>query len=578
VCPAGRSERSPVLRRSIERPALRVALLTPLLALVATGCSSTSAPSVPPAAPSSITPVKTGGTLTYAAAGSLVSFNVNTREGATFTDQQVMDRVWPQTFLVDPGFKPELDPAFVQSAELTSTDPQTIVYKINPRAVWSDGVPISADDFVYNWRAQSGTGLDVDGQPYDVASTAGYSDIKSISASADGKTVTVVFKNPFADWESLFHNLVPAHVAERVGWNTGFDSFDPSVVISGGPFMVTSYTPGSDLVLTRNPHYWGTPAKLDHIVFRFVRGGDESPAALGAGQVDLLYPKPQAHTLSEVKHMPGVTHHSGLGLSHEDLVFNEASWPVSDVAVRRAISLSIDRRKLAKETVDKVVSYIGPDDNHLFVNAQDGYQDNATGYERADLPMARRVLEADGYHLGPDRTFSKGERSLDVTLLCDASSPLATQTAGIIQSDLRAAGFGVSVSKVSPSDLAARLEGHSYELALHSAPGTPFLSDLAPEFQTASDSTGGQNWTGFSDQRVDRLFDEAASQLYQPQAFATYNQIDRILWSDMVSLPLYEDPSLVAYSSSYANISVNGSEDGPFWDAEVWGLKLAPRP
>ena len=57
----------------------------------------------------------------------------------------------------------------------TSTNPQTIVYKLNPKAEWSDGTPITADDFIYNWQAQSGNSqyTDVGGQPYDDASTTG---------------------------------------------------------------------------------------------------------------------------------------------------------------------------------------------------------------------------------------------------------------------------------------------------------------------------------------------------------------------------------------------------------------------
>src|SRR5664279_5839060 len=81
----------------------------------------------------------------------------------------------------------------------------------------------------------------------------------------NGRTVTVKYTTPFADWQSLFGNLVPAHIARTVGWNTGFSS--PAQAISGSWYEIQSYTANQSVVLVRNPSYWGTPGKLDKIVF-----------------------------------------------------------------------------------------------------------------------------------------------------------------------------------------------------------------------------------------------------------------------------------------------------------------------
>ncbi len=518
-----------------------------------------------------------GGTLTFANYSDVVSFNVNTAEGATFTDQMVMDRVWPQTFLVNPQYNPVLDPSFVNSAELVNTNPQTIVYKIDPRAVWSDGVPITAADFIYNWRAQSGTGTDVNGVPYDVASTKGYSDIKSVTGSNNCKTVTVVFSQPFADWESLFDNLVPAHIAEKVGWNDGFDTFNPAVVISGGPFMVTSYSPGSELVLSRNPRYWGTPPRLDHIVFRLIPSPDQDPVALENGEVSLVYPPAQVNLVHQTKLIPGVEWDTGRALSYEHLDFNQASGLLSDETLRKAIALSIDRKELVKETVDQIEPSVRPDGNHIFVNNQLGYQDNASGYEHADVAQARRMLEGDGYTLGSAGYFTKYGRTLELRMTTTAGDPLRVHVEDVIRADLKSAGIKVDVANESPDALVGDLAAGRYQLALYGSTLSPFPSYTAAMFQTPSEigGTGKQNWTAFSDHSVDALFEQASQQLDPPRAEATYNQIDRILWSKMISLPLFQDPTFIAYSNQFANIGDNGSSVGPFWDAELWGLKAA---
>ena len=132
--------------------------------------------------------------------------------------------------------RPKYEHLVTNSAAVTSSDPQTVVYKLNPKAVWSDGTPITADDFIYNWQAQSGNPAytDVGNQPYDDATTSGYNQIASVVGSdpsggaacdpgstanrnaglcPNGRDVTVTFKPSFADWRSLYTNIVPAHIA-----------------------------------------------------------------------------------------------------------------------------------------------------------------------------------------------------------------------------------------------------------------------------------------------------------------------------------------------------------------------------
>ena len=152
------------------------------------------------------------------------------------------------------------------SASVVKANPQTVVYQINPKAAWSDGVPISASDFIYAWQAQSGNPKfkDAGGKPFLPASSAGYNQIASVTGSNGGKTVTVVYSKPYGDWQSLFSQanpLLPAHIAQKVGFDSGYASFSPSVDISGGPYMIQSYAKGEDLVEVRNPHYWARPAR-----------------------------------------------------------------------------------------------------------------------------------------------------------------------------------------------------------------------------------------------------------------------------------------------------------------------------
>ena len=270
-------------KRIIGGLALALAGMTALAACSSSGSSSSSTPS----SSSSAASVKSGGTFTFALDQDIAGFNINQAADSEFVLQEIMNQVWPTVYVVTNELKPVLDTNYVTSATVTSTSPQTVVYQINPKAVWSDGVPFNADDFIYFWQANSGNPkyTDVGGKAYEPASTSGYNQIKSVTGSNGGKTVTVVFSTPFGDWQSLFSDMMPAHIAKTVGFNNGFQTFNAAVKVSGGPFQIESYTQGQSLVEVRNPKWWGTPTPLDKLVFRFFADDNQIPPALQNSEV-----------------------------------------------------------------------------------------------------------------------------------------------------------------------------------------------------------------------------------------------------------------------------------------------------
>ena len=73
-------------------------------------------------------------------------------------------------------------------------------------------------------------------------------------------------------------------------------------------------------------------------------------------------------------------------------------------------------------------------------------------------------------------------------------------------------------------------------------------------------SACGQNWNHAADPQVDSLLNQAASTIDTAKAAALYNQVDALLWKNMVTLPLFQQPQLNTWTSSYGNILPNASE------------------
>ena len=120
------------------------------------------------------------------------------------------------------------------------------------------------------------------------ACAAGSTADRNAGLCPNGDTVTVTFKPSFADWRSLFGNIVPAHVARQVGWNTGFTG--AAQTISGSWFEIQSYNENQSLVLVRNPKYWGTPAKLNKLVFQFFSDDSQLVPALQNKEINIFNP------------------------------------------------------------------------------------------------------------------------------------------------------------------------------------------------------------------------------------------------------------------------------------------------
>ena len=185
--------------------------------------------------------------------------------------------------------------------EVTSEDPLTVKYTINEEAVWSDGTPVTINDYLLDWAAQNpefiapgfATGEDPEAEVFDHVSTSFAQYVPEGPEGEVGcKEFTVVYTNPNPDYRIIGHRAAArARVAAQAGlepgalaqavldrdaetvksaaefWNTGW-IFNPGelpeapVTPSSGPYMIKEggWQAGNSLTLTANENYWGTPA------------------------------------------------------------------------------------------------------------------------------------------------------------------------------------------------------------------------------------------------------------------------------------------------------------------------------
>ena len=194
-------------------------------------------------------------------------------------------RVLLAPFRTYPDFtiKPDNDLVVGEPTTQTTNGKQVVTYKINPKAVWSDGTPISSKDFEFTWRAQRSADPAKGGCPA-LLGTTGYDQMASVEGADNDKTVTLTYAKPFSDWKSMFNPLLPAHVLDKSdpkalctaitkGWPTA-----QGIPVASGPYIMdkAGIDPNKQIMtLSRNPKWWGEPSKLDRIIIQAI-GNDPS--------------------------------------------------------------------------------------------------------------------------------------------------------------------------------------------------------------------------------------------------------------------------------------------------------------
>jgi peptide/nickel transport system substrate-binding protein len=456
---------------------------------------------------------------------------------------------------------------------------------INPSAVWSDGVPVTADDFIYAWQSQRGSGVDVDGQPDQVASTLGYRDVASVTPSHGGKTVTVVFATPYTDWRLMFDHMVPAHVARVVGWNRGFAAFNPAVELSAGPLILRSVSPEGTAVLVRNPKWWGTPSVLRTVTVTAPSNQASWTGAVAGSNVAVAQPVSfDLSSLSAVTSLPNAQSYVRPSLDLLQLEFNVTASLTAHPETRQAIAHAIDRTALLRRVFGAIDPDLVVNQDHLAAAWQTSYvPSSAAGeYSVPDPTATDHLLKSVGFRQNPQGAYVDGAgKPLTVRMAVQTGDPWIEDVANLISAELRSAGIAVvTIPVAGTAGMEAAVAANSYDMALVTRVASPFQSVTAAWFSDGmgpADSYGTQDWSKFDDPQVDQLFSDAAKALNPVTGGTIYTQIDDQLWDQMVALPLFEEPAMVAYGVQLANVEYNPSIDGLLWNAPLWTV-LQPKP
>ena len=512
--------------------------------------------------------IKDGGTLVFGADQELTGFNINTSQNNGLAAAVVIRNIWPAAYRAKPDFT--LEPYVLDGpAKVLSTSPFSVEWKIRADANWDDGTPVSADDLEYLYENCNGKQKEA-----DCASTTGYDQITKFE-KVDQKAVRATFDPPFADYEGLFGQFLPSHIAKQRGggfkaWNEGFQD---DAGASSGPYKLERWDKGSSLTLVRNDKFWGKKPHLDKVVYRFLPESSAQPDALRNGEVNMIYPQPQLDQVNVVKGFSGVKSGIDFGPTFEHLTLNFKNQHLALPEVRQAIALGLDREAIVATLMKPFSDKASQLDNRVLVSTQKGYAAHGSDFAEVDETKATSLLEKAGYAKGKSGFYEKGGKPLQLRLSTTAGNKLREQQGVLVQAQLKKIGIDIRIDNSDSKTLfGTRLPKGDFDIANFAWVGTPFPASGANQiYKTDSDSNYGK----YSNSSVDSLMKKALAEADFDKRMALLNEVDEMMWKDLPNIPLYQKPTFLAYADKYANIVDNTTTETPFWNVEEWGIKAS---
>ncbi|HZA10260.1 ABC transporter family substrate-binding protein [Mycobacterium sp.] len=496
--------------------------------------------------------LRDGGDLRLALTEYPPNFNTLHIDGNSVDTGAVMRPTMPRSFVIAPDGSSRVNTDYFTNVELTNTNPQVVTYTINPKAVWSDGTPITWEDIASQIHATSG----VD-RRFAIAATNGSERVKSVTRGVDDRQAVMTFDKPYADWRGMFAGntmLLPRSVTGTPeAFNTAqLNGPGPSA----GPFIVTTLDKTAQrVVLARNPKWWGATPKLNSITFVVLDDAARIPAlqnnaidATGLGTLD---------ELTIAQRTPGISIRRAPSASWYHFTFNGAPGSIlSDPKLRLAIAKGIDRQTIADVTQRGLADNPRPLNNHIYVAGQQGYQNNSAP-AAYNPDQARKELDQLGWKLNGQFREKDGRQLVIRDVLYDAQS--TRQYAQIAQNNLAQIGVKLNLDvKPGGGFFTNYINVGDFDIAQFGWSGDAFpLSSLTQIYASHGEGNVGK----IGSPEIDAKIEQTLSELDPGTARALANELDAMIWDEGFSLPLTQAPGNVGVRSNLANYGPTGLAD-----------------
>jgi len=469
-----------------------------------------------------------------------------------------------------------LEPGLALSWKVSQAG-RRITFRLRSGLRFSDGSPFSAEDVAYTMKALMDPQLH---SPTGDSFRSGEGQVDVQVPSAEN--VVVTFPAPVAGLERLFDQvaILSAHSPKK----------EMAVL---GPFYVADYSPGSFVLLHRNPNYWKkdkegkTLPYLDSVRLDIQRNRDIELLRFRRGEIHLINTLDSEYFERLQKEAPGAVHDAGTGLDSEFIWFNQVpaaplpefkkSW-FRTTEFRQAVSMAINRADLCRIVfgghAQPAFGPVSPANQFWF--------NSSLPVPKYDSAGALRLLARAGFRLEDGILRDSLGKSVEFTVITNAGNKSREQMVTMIQQDLLQIGIKVNLVTLDFPSLIERItRTYDYEACLLGLVNT----DLDPNSQMNVWLSSAENhqWNPKQsnpatawEAELDHLMRAQSSAATDKKRKSDFDKVQQIVAEQQPFIYLVNKNAMSAFSPAVVGSSPSVLDPHTFWNAEL--LRLGPDP
>lgn len=510
--------------------------------------------------------VKDGGTLRFGISQLPTAWNgLDVDNNTVDLNSNIWNYIGVTNFTYKADGTPVANKDYLQSYEVKKASDngghQQVTLHLNPNAKWGSGRVIDYTDYAATWKAMNGTN-----PAFKPATTDGYNQVTSVTKGDKPTDVVITFKTASPDWTSTWSTVLPKEgVSTPAVFNGGWKTLNPNWF--AGPFTLDKVDQAQKtLTVKRNDKWWGDKAKLDSVSFKELDDATMTKAFANKeiDVVDTIITKDGYDTAK--KRADGQLREAG-SLQWRHFTFNTKSQNLTDVKVRQAIVKGINREAIAKSDlaglpVDPASVMLG---NHFFMPGQPGYQDNGAPYAY-NPDQAKKDLDAAGWKMnGSVREKDGKPLTIDYAMLTGV--PTSENEGALLKQNMAALGIKVNLVNTPADSLNDVLSNHSFGIIAFTWQGTPYpMNNVRQIYGAASEGSSKPSESNFSQliiPQLEKLIPQIDTEEDATKRRELTNQADKLIWENVMTLPLYRRAQFAAVPKNLANYGAATFETVP---------------
>ena len=452
-----------------------------------------------------------------------------------------------------------------------------VTIKLKPDLAWADGTPVTARDLAFTWKV----GRDPNS---GFSNSNAWTRATSVDVVDDHTAVLHLDRTlvSFAQWDQILPEHIEGPIyakAAKAGDYINTTAFNRDPTNPGlwdGPYRITSYQTGAQIVLEPNPHWAGHPPGFKRIVLRFIGDTAALQANLMSGDIDLDNNLTLDQVLAVRKQYPDkfdYTFSPSLTYGHIDL---QKDNPIlQDVRVRRAMLMTIDRDTINKRLFDgmniPVASFVSPKNPDF---------DPSVKLVPFDPAGAKALLAEAGWTPGPDGICrDKDGHRLSLEFLSASGFKLNELEMTVMQSQWKQSCIEVNLRFEPSRTLFGTTTKHRAYTGLvmytwtSNVGESPRLTLGGDQIPTEANNWGGANFLAFSNQRFDADIATAETELDPAKQKVAWADMQQIYADELPALPLFISAIPQALPKWLKGFGPSGtgqpfSQQAEYWHAE----------